>query len=226
MTITIVGLAGRILSILVVIVLLAGIITPSLQSAAAKSILSGSGAPAAKLGHNGDLYIDTLSGDYYLKQKEKWVLKGNLEGPLGPAGEPGPQGPQGDTGATGPQGPQGEKGDTGATGPQGLTGATGSTGPAGATGPQGPPGIFNIYQVSVPSTPLGGGPPATTLTATCNTGDKVIGGGYQLAPPNTAGVFITRNVANSGGTAWQVSALNTDGSVNIIVTAICAKLSP
>jgi hypothetical protein len=45
------------------------------------------GAPAAITGVDGDFYINTSNGDYYLKDGSAWVLKGNLGG--GGGGTPG-----------------------------------------------------------------------------------------------------------------------------------------
>ncbi len=80
------------------------------QGPTGSQILTGSGAPSSGLGVNGDFYVRTSNGEYYLKVAGSWVLQGNL---------------------TGPQGPTGATGATGATGPQGPTGATGPQGPAG-----------------------------------------------------------------------------------------------
>ena len=98
--------------------------------AAGATILSGSGAPAAGTGANGDYYFDTAAGVMYgPKASGAWPTPGtSLKGPTGATGA---------TGATGPQGPTGPTGATGATGLTGPTGATGPAGPTGATGPQG-----------------------------------------------------------------------------------------
>ncbi len=91
-----------------------------------KTVLQGSGVPGDELGNDGDIFIDTLTWDYYSKTNGHWTLVGNIKGD------------KGDTGATGPQGPQGPQGDTGATGPQGSEGPQGSQGPQGDTGATGP----------------------------------------------------------------------------------------
>jgi len=121
-------------------------------------------------------------------------------------GPPGPQGPQGPPGATGVPGPQGERGLTGATGatgpastiagPQGergergLTGATGMTGSAGMTGSQGPAGLSQINSTNIylklgtiVTTNLGDFPEERVISnVTCDTGDIVIEGGYEMSP--------------------------------------------
>ena len=58
--------------------------------------LTGTGAPDNANGNNGDLYLDTDSGDYYIKADGTWGNSvGNLMGPqgvTGPAGAPGESG--------------------------------------------------------------------------------------------------------------------------------------
>jgi hypothetical protein len=76
---------------------------------------SGSGAPASGTGSDADHYLDTATGNVYLKTSGLWGSPiGNLRGP------------QGVTGATGATGPQGPAGASGATGPQGPAGAPGT----------------------------------------------------------------------------------------------------
>lgn len=65
-------------------------------------IITGSGVPSNDIGKNGDFYLDSLSGNYYSKIKNVWIIKGNL---AGPAGSTGPTGSTGSTGPTGPTGP-------------------------------------------------------------------------------------------------------------------------
>lgn len=67
--------------------------------------LGGAGAPANSLGHIGDWYLDTGSGNVYEKTgSAAWTNRGNIKGP---AGAQGATGPAGATGAQGPQGTQG-----------------------------------------------------------------------------------------------------------------------
>ena len=122
----------------------------SINSESGSTLFTADGAPSSSLGANGDVYIDTLTYDFYgPKQTGGWGAPAPL---VGPRGEAGPQGDTGATGAigpqgaTGPQGPRGDIGATGATGPQGIQGAqglkgdTGDAGPQGISGPQGPQG--------------------------------------------------------------------------------------
>ena len=142
-------------------------------------------------------------------QIDHLVLTPGPQGPAGPAGATGPQGPQGEqglTGATGPQGPQGEQGSTGATGPVGPTGATGPQGPqgeqglTGATGPQGPQGpaggggggigAVYVHSASVRVAPRSEWGGATEAAATCDAGDKLLSGGFEL---NFSGPLMLRS---------------------------------
>ena len=141
---------------------------------------TGTTAPLDTFGLNNDMYLITSTGAFYRKESDVWVLKGDIVGAQGPAGNTGPAGPQGikgDTGLTGPQGPigltgpAGPKGDTGAAstvpgpiGPTGLTGlqgikgdrgATGATGPIGPQGPQGIPGCAGLDGPIGPAGPTG-----------------------------------------------------------------------
>jgi hypothetical protein len=113
-----------------------------------RTLLSGTGAPAAELGADGDFYVDKTAWDIYgPKASGTWPAGVSMIGPQGAQGETGaagPQGPQGEQGPAGATGPAGAQGETGPQGPQGLQGETGATGPAGAqgeTGPAGPQGL-------------------------------------------------------------------------------------
>jgi len=49
-------------------------------------IHTGSGAPSSGLGVDGDFYLDSVSGNYYLKESGSWTQEGNLKGPAGADG--------------------------------------------------------------------------------------------------------------------------------------------
>src|SRR5690625_4987427 len=78
--------------------------------------IAGEGAPSDETGNDGDVYLDTSSGDLYKKGNGAWTMLMNLVGPQGPQGEPGPQGEQGPQGDPGPQGEQGPPGADGQDG--------------------------------------------------------------------------------------------------------------
>ena len=56
------------------------------QGQAGASIYTGSSAPSQGLGNNNDSYIDTSTWNYYVKENGEWVLKGNIQGGQGQAG--------------------------------------------------------------------------------------------------------------------------------------------
>jgi len=57
--------------------------------------LHGSTDPGASLGKEGDVYLNTSSGDLFRKENGAWTLLMNLVGPQGPQGQQGQQGPPG-----------------------------------------------------------------------------------------------------------------------------------
>jgi len=57
--------------------------------------LHGSTDPGASLGKEGDVYLNTSSGDLFRKENGVWTLLMNLVGPQGPQGQQGQQGPPG-----------------------------------------------------------------------------------------------------------------------------------
>ncbi len=62
--------------------------------------MTGSGAPDASLGSEGDSYIDTSTFDYYLKTSSGWAKSGNLKGAAGQDGEDGRDGNDGNDGVS------------------------------------------------------------------------------------------------------------------------------
>ena len=80
-------------------------------------ILYGNADPTVAIQANeGDYYINTTSGDWFVKGVAAWSYALSLKGEKGDRGEQGlagPQGPVGQTGPVGPEGPQGVKGDLG-----------------------------------------------------------------------------------------------------------------
>jgi len=176
---------------IVLISLIAILISPTTVQAAgrtsttvANTILSGTGVPSAKLGLNGDFYIDIKSMNFYgPKANNRWPLPISLKGTTGSVGPSGVDGKNGSSasttagtagaaGSTGPAGIAGSTGPAGSTGGIGASGAIGLTGPAGATGPTGPTGatgasgasaiqFANITQWTMESGTIGGGSEST-----------------------------------------------------------------
>ena len=107
----------------------------------ANTILSGASVPSAKLGLNGDFYLDINSMNFYGPKKNNlWPIPISLKGTTGPVGPSGVDGKNGSS-ANATAGSAGATGSAGSQGPAGSTGLAGSTGPAGATGAAGPTGL-------------------------------------------------------------------------------------
>lgn len=88
-------------------------------------------------------YMDTGSGNLYVKLSDAtgdWSEAIPFRGPQGLQGEIGPQGIKGDVGPVGPQGIKGDKGEKGDIGPVGPQGEPGPQGEQGIQGPQGEKG--------------------------------------------------------------------------------------
>ncbi len=87
---------------------------------------TGSGTPTAT-GQNGDLYLDTSSGEVYEVVSGTWTMEANITGPQGAMGARGISGSQGLQGPQGPQGVPGARGSLWSTG-SGTPTATGQSG--------------------------------------------------------------------------------------------------
>ena len=97
--------------------------------------------------------------------------------------------------------------------------------PAGPAGPQGPPGVSAREQVSAESPQ--NSTPSKTITVTCPTGKRVLGGGVEISGPGRNRVSTTENHA-AGDNAWEAEAFEvvaTPAAWKIIVHAICANVS-
>jgi hypothetical protein len=133
-----------------------------------------------------------------------------------------PKEPEEGTTATGPPGPPGP------AGPAGPAGATGPAGPAGATGPAGSPRTLVVIQrssgfVEIPPSPS----PIVLVSAKCNPGELVTGGGYRTNFGSGNPPVIIDSVANAGNTRWDVFAFNSGSTPNGIgAFAQCTSLAP
>ena len=150
-----------------------------------RTILSGTGAPTAGTGSDGDFYIDTAASVIYgPKASGAWPTPGTAL-----------------IGATGA---------TGATGPTGPTGPTGSTGATGATGPAGPgiaPAYGDVY--STVTQPLSSANTATVIAvdtrdSSTSTSDVTLVGSAQtsrvcVATAGTYDVQFSAQVLKTGG---------------------------
>ena len=96
-----------------------------------KDILSGTTDPTSETGKEGDKYVNTTTGDIFVKKNGQWEREGNLKGPKGDKGE---------TGVAGQNGRDGENGQNGQNGQNGRDGKdilSGTTDPASETGKEG-----------------------------------------------------------------------------------------
>jgi hypothetical protein len=141
------NLNARVIKILLISLITILISPTSVQAAGrtgntvANTILSGAGVPSAKLGLNGDFYLDIKSINFYGPKKNNlWPIPISLKGTTGPVGPSGVDGKNGSS-ANASAGSAGATGSAGSQGPAGAIGLVGSTGPAGATGVAGPTGL-------------------------------------------------------------------------------------
>ncbi|NDF29926.1 MAG: collagen-like protein, partial [Nitrososphaeria archaeon] len=122
-------------------------------------------------------------------------------------------------GATGPQGPQGDIGPAGPQGPAGADGATGPQGPQGDIGPAGPAATVTVTPRTVSGTATGS--TTTTVSASCNADESLVGGGLDFSGPNEANLQLVKSNISGSGT-WDVVVRNigtTDEPVS--ATAFC-----
>ena len=68
-----------------------------------KEVLNGKVDPTPRDGKDGDSFVNTATGDVFVKKNNAWEQAGNIKGPKGDKGE---------NGEVGPQGPKGEDGKT------------------------------------------------------------------------------------------------------------------
>lgn len=88
------------------------------------SILTGNGLPYSTLGKDGDSYIDLDTWNYYIKENDSWVLKGNIKGSDGAPGQDGKDGVDGKDGQDGQDGQDGTDGTNGTNGTDGQDGVS------------------------------------------------------------------------------------------------------
>ena len=93
-----------------------------------KDILSGTTDPTSETGKEGDKYVNTTTGDIFVKKNGQWEREGNLKGPKGDKGE------DGAVGATGAAGQNGQNGQNGQDGKDILSGTSDPTSETGKEG--------------------------------------------------------------------------------------------
>ncbi|HHG7861281.1 TPA: G5 domain-containing protein [Streptococcus pneumoniae] len=125
-----------------------------------KEVLNGKVDPTTE-GKDGDTFVNTQTGDVFVKKGNTWEPAGNIKGPKGDKGadgakgEKGAQGERGLTGAQGVKGEKGDQGERGLTGAQGAKGAKGEQGLQGRDGAQGPKGADGQRGPAGPQGPKG-----------------------------------------------------------------------
>jgi hypothetical protein len=163
------------------------------------------------------------------------------DGAQGPQGAPGPQGPKGDQGnpghdgipgppgAEGPPGlvgPPGAPGPKGDPGPQGPKGDKGDQGAQGPKGDQGPPGTANAHHKGGSAASIVNGPPNTkvTSTATCDPGQVLLGGGFEVSGDLAKAIVTASMPSTEIANTWTatVVAISQNANVSITAYAICA----
>ena len=87
-----------------------------------KDILNGKTDPTSEIGKDGDKYVNTETGDIFVKENGTWKSAGNIKGPKGDKGENGTNGTDGRDGTNGTNGTDGVAGATGAAGHDGRDG--------------------------------------------------------------------------------------------------------
>ena len=75
-----------------------------------KDVLNGKVNPEASQGKDGDKYVNTETGDVFVKNNGTWEKEGNIKGPKGDKGERGQDGAQGLPGQNGTNGQNGRDG--------------------------------------------------------------------------------------------------------------------
>ena len=90
-----------------------------------KDILSGTSDPTSETGKEGDKYVNTTTGDIFVKKNGQWEREGNLKGPKGDKGEAGAAGATGAAGQNGQNGRDGKDILSGTSDPTSETGKEG-----------------------------------------------------------------------------------------------------
>ena len=81
-----------------------------------KDILNGKTNPTSETGKDGDKYVNTETGDVFVKKNGQWEKEGNIKGPKGDKGENGTNGATGANGSDGAAGRDGRDGKDGTDG--------------------------------------------------------------------------------------------------------------
>ena len=102
-----------------------------------KDILSGTSDPTSETGKEGDKYVNTTTGDIFVKKNGQWEREGNIKGSKGDKGEAGAAGETGAAGQNGQNGQNGRDGQNGQNGRDGKDILSGTSDPTSETGKEG-----------------------------------------------------------------------------------------
>ena len=163
-----------------------------------------SGNPDASFGADSDIYLDTASGNIWLRNNGAWGLITNITGPRGEQGETGPIGPMG---LTGSRGLPGEDGIDGINGIDGSMIYTGTTDPQDSLGVDGDIYINtengDLWQKASGSWSLLG-----NITGPAGA-DGADGADGEQGPAGISGYeVVTKNVILPAGATWWTFTVN------------------
>jgi hypothetical protein len=180
---------------------------PGPAGADGSTVLNGTGAPAASVGHDGDFYLDTAAD----------VLYGPKAGGTWPATGTSLAGTPGATGPVGPAGPQGPAGPPGLAGPQGPAGADGNTILNGTGAPDNTAGHDGDFYLDTAADVLYGPKAGGTWPAT----------GTSLAGPRGPAGPAGLSTAGPGGLdITRVVHTDPNAGPGVIVSAVCTRSHP
>lgn len=143
----------------------------------------------------------------------------------GPQGPPGPQGEKGSPGEQGAKGPAGPQGEQGPPGPHGARGPQGEQGEQGDAGPAGPPGLSD-YSLEDHNSGNSTTVAVKSVQVDCPTGTVPLGGGGEVIPADTLGVWIVSSYPRNNGWYTKAEALTTIRPPwKLAAHVACAKVS-
>lgn len=172
----------------------------------------GSGVPDSATGTNGDLYLNSATGDVYKKATGSWGSPAaNIKGSTGATGSTGPAGPTGSAGATGPTGATGSAGTNGTNGTSGAA-ATVSVGTTATLSPGSAATVTNsgtsnaaIFNFGIPAGAAGsggGGGGIVSVSALPTASDSTAGSLYRLLSGSSTGILTTQGTEFDSGTSF------------------------
>uniref|UniRef100_A0A6G6AAT9 Collagen repeat-containing protein n=1 Tax=Borely moumouvirus TaxID=2712067 RepID=A0A6G6AAT9_9VIRU len=177
-------------------------------------IIIGLGIPNNNCGNNGDIYIDSTTNNYYVKNNCVWILRGNLTRNIC-------QNEKGEKGAIGDKGEKGLKGDIGDKGLKGDKGEILSENNSYINSfIQYSPGNFSSI---VPSgatvayiSAVGGGAGGSMSSTTINSYGGGGGGGVIKYPVSVSSGQIINGVIGTGGNGGTIKLPPIKGSDTVI----------